>query len=336
MSEASARVLRIIQGLLNQADDKGATPQEQASFRAQAEKLMQQYRIDESEAIARGDAPSLVPTSRTLLVHPFSSPWSTEYWNLASYVLHHVGIQAASLRTYDEETGRWYWAMDMVGYDSDLQFAEMLFTSIRLYFSTRMEPQYDRTESDQDNVYRMRNAGMTRDAIAAAMGWLDGSNGQPKLTPSAAADKASKLYGTACRERGAHPVLLGKGTSMKVYRQQYAESFTSEIWWRLREARNAVDTERGALVLADRKAKVDEAFYEKYPQYRPSTTPAVANPVKEETDAQRRRREARWQREQQEANERRNSAAGRAGRTAGVQAAREVDLQGVQSTKRLV
>lgn len=332
MSEASARTLRIIQGLLNQADDSGATPEEQKAFRAQAEHLMREYRIEESEAIQRGEAPSLVPTSRLMFVSPFGNQWYNEYWRMASYVVSHCGLRAVAQNHFDPESGLWQHGMMLVGYDSDLSFAEMLFTSVRLGFAARMEPQFDPTKGDKDNVYRMRNAGMTRDAIAAAMGWLEGEN---KLTPSAAADKASRLYGQACRDYGSEPRLLGKGTSMKVYKEQYARAFTDEIWYRLREARMGADTERGALVLASRKESVDEAFYEMFPHMRPSTAPVKAQPVKEETEAQRRRREARWERECQEEARKRNSAAGQAGRAAGVTAAREVDLQGVQPTKRL-
>lgn len=334
----TAKIIAKIQALLNQADHHNTSKTEAAAFRAKAEKLMQQYRIEESEAIERGEAPSLKPTSKTVRVCRYNSPYRDEYYTLAFYVARHVGVRHATAAERDDEGDLWY-AMTMVGYDSDLKFAEMLYTSIRLAFAANLEPKYNSNESEMLNVYRMRNAGMTRDEIADTMGWvtIDATTGKSPLTPSAAADKASRLYGQACRELGSEPKLLGKGTSMKVYKQLYSESFVNELYYRLAAARSGVDSDAGALVLANRKANVDSAFYDMFPQYRPATTPAERGtaPVKEETDAQKARRHARYEREEQKRWERDNSAAGRAGRQAGAQAARSVELNGVTPSKRL-
>lgn len=338
MTKVASReqILRRVQALLNQADSVDGTP-EAGSFRAKAEILMQQYRIEESEAVERGEAPSLVPVHRTMDVCDYHSPYQFKYRSLASYVAHHCGVKAVF--NYRRDNSGLTRTMEMVGYESDTMFAEMLYASIRLAFAANLEPQYNAAESDSDNVYRMRNAGMTRDQIAEAMGWtvIDARTGKTPLTPSAAADKASKLYGTACREKGSEPKLLGRSTNMKVYKELYAEHFVTELYYRLLDSRNGVDVERGGLVLANRADKVQEAFYERYPEFRPSTLPAPAEKAvaKEETEAQRKRREARSDREAAEAARKRNSAGGRAGAAAGREAAKKVDLQGTQPTKRL-
>lgn len=332
------QILRRVQGFLAQADHENTSKVEAATYRAKAESLMAQYRIEESEAIERGEAPSLVPVHRTMDVCGYHSPYQFNYRQLASYVTHHCGVKAVFSYSRDD-SGAMTRTIEMVGYESDTMFAEMLYASIRLAFAANLEPQYNAAESDSDNVYRMRNAGMTRDQIAEAMGWtvIDARTGKSPLTPSAAADKASKLYGTACREKGSEPKLLGRSTNMKVYKELYAEHFVTELYYRLLDSRNGVDTERGGLVLANRADKVQEAFYERYPEFRPSTlpAPAVKAVVKEETPAQAKRREARWAREQAEADRKRNSAGGQAGAQAGRAAAKKVDLQGTQPTKRL-
>lgn len=335
---ATDKIVAKVQALLNQADHPNTGKPEAAAFRAKAEQLMQQYRIDESEAIERGEAPSLKPTSKAMRVCWYSNTYRNEYFSLAHYVTRHTGVRYQTGHVRDNEGLLWL-TMTLVGYESDVQFAELLYTSIRLAFAANLEPKYDSRESDMLNVWRMRNAGMTRDEIAEAMGWLvwDIDTNKRLMTPSAAADKASRLYGQACRELGAEPKLLGKGTSMKVYKEKYAATFVNELYYRLRDARNGADTERGALVLANRKQNVDEAFYEMFPSARPSTVPAEREtaPVKEETEAQKARRWARAEREAQKQWEKDNSAAGRAGRQAGAQAARSVDLQGTQPTRRL-
>lgn len=333
------RIIVKVQALLNQADHPNTSKIEAATFRAKAESLMQEYRIEESEAIERGEAPSLKPTSKVMRVCRYDSAYREQYAALAYYVMQHCGLRHMGKRETDEE-GKWWTCVTLVGYESDINFAEMLYTSIRLAFSANLEPKYNAGETEMLNVYRMRNAGMTRDQIADAMGWLtiDAHTGKSLLTPSAAADKASRLYGQACRELGAEPKLLGKGTSMKVYKEMYSESFVTELYYRLADARNGVDSQAGALVLANRKEVVNEAFYELFPYMRPSASPAVREtaPVKEETAAQKARREARWEREAQKRWEKEQSAAGRAGRVAGANAAREVELNGVKAARRRV
>lgn len=330
MTKVASReqILRRVQAMLNQADHEKTTATEAASFRAKAESMMAEYRIEESEAIARGEAPSLVPGERIMDVSAYHSQFASWYIDLVSYVVHHCGVKA--MFNYRHDTTGTVRTVHMVGYESDTMFAEMLYTSIRLAFAANLEPQFNAQLDEMENVYRMRNAGMTRDEISGAMGWLK------SMTPSAAADKATKVYAKACADKGVQPKLLGRSTSMKVYKGEYASNFVTELYWRLRDSRDGVDTERGAVVLANRAEKVDEAFYELYPHFRPSTAPALpAEPVKAETEAQRKRREARQDREWAAEQAKRNSPGGRAGAAAGREAAKEVDLQGVVPTKRL-
>jgi hypothetical protein len=138
--------------------------------------------------------------------------------------------------------------------------------------------------------------------------------------------KVTTVYKRACKQRGEDPILTGKSTSMKVYREEYVAGFISGYYNMLWRARNAGETGGQALVLAGRKDDVDEAFYREFPHLRPKA--AVGNNG-EGRIAQRRRkqREYRPTKADIRAMERRNSAAGRAGAMAGKRAAEEVQVQ---------
>jgi hypothetical protein len=187
-----------------------------------------------------------------------------------------------------------------------------------------MEPKWDTTLSDEENVYRMRSAGMERIRIASVMGFG---------TTTSATSKVTRLYKKACEARGEAATLTGKGNSVKDFRIVYSDEFTDTFWYRLYEARNAVDAEiqEGGLVLHGRKDRVDEALYAKYPSMRPTPEGraigenAKAKKVRQykETAADRRRREKRY------------TVAGQAGAHAGKAAANEVTIKGQTPKRRL-
>jgi hypothetical protein len=67
--------------------------------------------------------------------------------------------------------------------------------------------------------------------------------------------------------------LLGRGTNIKSYREDYAKGFVDSFHLRLYRMRTAAGEEESGLVLVSRSENVAEAFYTKFPQYRPSDKP---------------------------------------------------------------
>lgn len=231
------------------------------------------------------------------------------------YIAQHVGCRVKSKWATHPDTGAFMLGAMLVGYEADIRFAETLYTNARLVFAERMEPHVDPSMTDEDNVYRLRNAGIERPVIGEMMGW-----------GREAAQKVTTVYKRACKQRGEDPVVVGKGLSVKVYREAYTESFCSELWHRLHRARNAVDDNSGALVLANRKENVDEAFYQLFPDMRPSDVPVKVG-ASRKRKAWTKADEARWAK--------RNGIAGQAGRAAGERAAAEVDVTSRSPRKRL-
>lgn len=330
MSEQTDKIdsmMTKVRSLLARADHPNTPPAEADTARAMAEKIRVKYAIEEAALIASGAlaGEQYRPGFKEMPVAPWSSPYQSTYWALAVYAAQHTGCRIHYSSQYDPETGDYMLVAVMAGFEADLRFAEALYTSARIVFADRMEPKPNPDLSDEDNVFRMREAGMERGRIGSLMGWGgEGTQGPNKVT---------RVYKRACKERGVEPTLAGRSMSVKVFRETYADGFRVEFWTRLYNARNAAGTDSaGTLVLANRKDEVDEAFYQRFPNLRPA--PAGSREIGEgKTSKAARLRGPTKADLQREA--RKNGPAGQAGRQAGRRAASEIDVGGHAPKGRL-
>ena len=261
MSEFDSKTLNAklkqVQALLDRAEHPNTPPAEAATARAMAEKLMRKYQLDEEEArktaVAQG-IETMKPLVDEFPICRMSSQFTSEYETMFYYIIEHVGnIRAAY--TYKNGERLAY----MVGFESDVKYAQTLYTALRLHFSQTLEPEVDPSLSDKENIYRLRAAGWVRKDIRIALGW-----------PENTAGKVQRLYEEACRDRGEDPVVAGKAINVKLYRKSFAESYVSTIGTRLWEMRR--DAEAGSsLVLGGRKEAVDAAYYERFPHLKPQS-----------------------------------------------------------------
>jgi hypothetical protein len=236
-----------IQALLAQADHEGTGELEAATFRQRAEELMAKYRIEESQLnMDATSAPLTVPVSRMVPLYVYGSPFADTYLTLAGEIMYHVGARAVTrVKNHD---GQLMVMLEAVGYETDLRYLELLYTAARTYFAARMEPKVRPEDSDADNVYRLRSAGVERRRIAIMMGWDTTEKG----TNGAAHGKVTKLYKEACEQRGEDPKLVGRTVSAKTFREAFSTQFPVTLANRLRVARDGVDSTGGAVVLANR------------------------------------------------------------------------------------
>lgn len=263
-TDADKRIKKI-EALLAKADGTDF-PEEAAVFRAKAEALMIQWRIEESMLAAAGSVDQgFAPEWVEWNVCDTTNEFRDAYRRIASWVVRHIGAEAVfkyEFVTDEDGNNRHMIVADVVGYNSDLRYGHLLLTSAILAFGQLMEPRYNADESDQVNAYRMRKAGMEGRRIAMAI-W--------KSDAKALRPKARKLYEAEAKLRGENPAeLLGQGNSVKTYRESYAEGFTNELWSRLNRMKIEAGEHSQAIVLAGRSEAVKEAFYTKYPQYRPA------------------------------------------------------------------
>lgn len=254
-------MLRKVQGLLRQADHPNTGPTEAQTFRRKAEALMMKYRIEEA-MLAEAPGADIDPEWQTFDVCNSRSEYRYYYRALVDYVSEHVGVRCRIKHERDSASGSYVYRADVVGFEGDLHMWEMLYTSCMLAFQTRLEPGYDPSLSDQINAYNMRKAGMEGWRIAVAI-WGERGKSDANLY------KARRLFKLEALARGEDPSeLLGQGNRMALYRENYANGFVSELRWRLSDMRTAREGSH-ELLLAGRKERIDEAFYERYPDARP-------------------------------------------------------------------
>lgn len=335
------KLMTRIQSLLGLADQEGIAPEAATTYRQRAETLMREYRVAEEGLIA-SDQMEIRPEIHALWLgsmqdrtrgsaggrygeragHSYYQQW----YDLAYAAALHAGARVSYRWGRNAETNEYGLYAVMVGYSGDLRLAELIYTNARIVFGERLEPKADPSLSDQVNAYRLRSAGITRDR-AATLIWGE--------TSGARAAAVGRMYKEECARRGEQPVLDGRGINAALYRDQYAVAFVDEFGRRLRAARDAADSVGGALVLAGRTERIEEAFYNEFPELRPEPKTDVAEretaPAKKE-----RKRKNYW-----------DTAAGRrdlarygsgvasAARSAGTRAAGEVSLDRASNAQRV-
>ena len=268
-------MLRKVQALLAKADHPNTPAPEAESARNMAEALMMKYKLDETKIGEGGKAfvVGQVPTWRTFPVCNLYSEFFNTYRSLASSVIAHVGIKAAfrQEQTYDENGQAVYtYVAECVGYESDLRMAELLFTSVLLAFQRKLEPKYDPSVSDQENAYAMRSAGMEGIRIASVLYGRRLNAASLTSEEKGLCRKVRALFKAEAERRGEDPrILLGQGNNVKKFREDFASGFENELWRRLYRMRASRGESEVGLVLASRAEAIAEAYYERFPQFRP-------------------------------------------------------------------
>jgi hypothetical protein len=321
------KIMARVQSLLAKAEST-QFPAEADAMRAGAEKLMRQYRIEEEQLIAV-DQLEIAPEVHALWLGPMqdrtratsksrpSFSYYAEWYAMALAAAIHAGAKCHYRWGTNPETGEYgIWAV-FVGYSGDVRLAELIYTNARLVFADRIEPKVNPLLDNRTNAYRLRAAGITRDR-AAAMIWGE--------TSHARAAQVGQWYKEECAARGETPALDGRGISAAQYRDTFASAFVNELERRLRWARDAADSDGGALVLHGRAERVKEAFYNEFPALRPQPATDVSTttktPAKKGRAAKPYWETAAYRREQ----ERAHSGVAYAARDAGKAAAAAVPL----------
>ena len=129
------KILSLIRKLLDKAEST-TFPQEAETYRAKAESLMREYRVEEEQAIA-ADPHSLAPVIRQMDVTE-SKEFSSHYATLLEWSARHVGVRVRSSYAWDGK--KYVVKATVVGYDSDIRMAELLFTNARMAFGEHLEP----------------------------------------------------------------------------------------------------------------------------------------------------------------------------------------------------
>jgi hypothetical protein len=273
-TDRRAKKLRQIKLLLDKAN---ATQYDEEAdiFRARAEELMQQYRIDEWELAQAAPEVGSRPVWRTIFICEEGNPVYNTYVSLFFTVLRHA--KCKGVYRYGKTDGQYGWVAEAVGFSEDLDYADALYTGLAVYLNSKVAPKVEPSRSRPENVHALKEAGMTWKDIFRALDLpFEDAYGQP--TP-----ERSQVYGEYqrwCKQHNKQPVK----SNPKVYLRSFADAFWMRIYHRLQDIRdqqeqkfrNEIIGEKYALALADRSVHVDAAFEEKYPPHKIETTSSVS------------------------------------------------------------
>lgn len=280
--EMQRKMAERIGKLIAMSEDESLEAPARASYAEKAEELMREYRVNEENVISSGAEAASVPQAyRIVLVEGlglwYSGEFSDAYQRIWKEIKNHAGLVGHVEYAYDGDNARNLVAVGY-GYEIDIRLAQFLWTAAHLTFATRIDTKVNPNLSDQMNCYYMRGSGMERRDVAKALWGSDEKDG-------AAHGKVHKLYLAECAARGEQPTVGGKGFQARRYRDAYAEGFVDTFGWRLRDARSAVDSRQGGLVLHGRKERVQAAYFAAYPDKDPNSPENVAR--REQQEARR-------------------------------------------------
>ncbi|MGW1836949.1 DUF2786 domain-containing protein [Streptomyces sp. NPDC002067] len=121
-------MLAKVRAILAKAEDPAASPEESQAYFAKAADLMSKYGIERA-MIAESLPETDKPTKRVVIE---SGSYLLDRVNLLMSVVEALGGQSVRWRVYDWRSGKYGQKVEMHGYESVLDRAEMLYTSLLL------------------------------------------------------------------------------------------------------------------------------------------------------------------------------------------------------------
>lgn len=277
-----------VRGLLAKADATDF-PEEAKSLRAMAEALQFKYKIDLATAPEeeRRAAHGFKPEWRMICVCRYDNEFRNYYMGIARALIDHVDSRAVGVRRVDDGVMNQY--IKICGFSHDLDYLELLLVGAATAFGKQMEPNKDSAQSEAMNAYRLRMGGMERHRIATELWgpqehrmdptmsrWSDGYDEQKRRVSNEFKSRNRKV--TSLIKKGATEAgekweeVLGRGNSIKTFRDSYASGFYWSLQDRLRNmALSRGESDKG-LVLKSLSDQVEEMFFEEYPNLREGQT----------------------------------------------------------------
>ncbi|WP_236246490.1 DUF2786 domain-containing protein [Streptomyces sp. CC210A] len=127
-SQNDTKTLAKIRAILAKAEDPAASPEEAQAYFAKAAALMSKYGIE--RAVLAEKAPDTdQPAQRVLYI---KGSYLLDRTFLLGSIVKALGGQSVRWRVYDRESGKYVQKFKMYGYESMLDRAEMLYTSLLL------------------------------------------------------------------------------------------------------------------------------------------------------------------------------------------------------------
>ena len=251
------KALEKVRKLLERADHP-STPEEEAdSCRAKAGKIMLEHAISEAELdVSRPAAERMKPEFITVDISQPRNPLWLQLSDLAAAVASHCRLRDVYYGMKNQ--GRSGIAVGLVGYPADLRYFQMLFTSLLLQMSRRLEPKPDLAKSFEENVYNLHEAGVSyRRQVHMLFPEVDRNN-DPEVRKYGGRCKTA--YRRWCKKIGEEPRAIASPVN---YQRNFADAYVGKInarFWEMDQRNRSVGS-----ALALRTESIDEMFSEQFP-----------------------------------------------------------------------
>lgn len=262
-----ADILRKVRALMAQAE--GTThPEEADAFRAKADELMTAYAIMEWE-LDKGTPQESMPTSRRYDINWYYDSNMQESVRNNLWWMFQDCARFARCRAihHDAKYNDGILMIMVLGMESDLNYMDMLFTSLMVDMLGNLEPRPKRHLPMIENLVIMKEAGMKWERIG---GLLYDAGQLPTPYTRNTGVRFTKLYTDYCEEHNRARLR----TSPAVYQRSYAEGYTNAVSSRLarmvqarRETTGANDGNKYALVVRSTQQKVEDLYQQMYEAY---------------------------------------------------------------------
>jgi len=275
-----SKVLDRIRGLIAKAEslETSGDPNqahEAVACRERADELMQKYAVEEWQTLRKAPE-SIKPTRIKINIGQGDNPFLEDAATLVNIVAKFCKCSSMWIIGSGwghAETQEYCW---VYGYESDLRYFELLFTTLYLHMEGAIFPKPDLNKTLGENVYELHNAGLNWTDIANMYGfyqvlptmtepahmYVNKKTGD-RVTKSKAIDPFKKAYQAEIARRGEEFLRIPPNGSM-TFRRNAADGYLARINQRLREIAGQRGT--GAeLVLADKSQNIAAMIAEMHP-----------------------------------------------------------------------
>jgi len=284
------KVLSKVRGLVALAEHEGTPPAEAALAREQADALMLKYAIDE---ITADQAKPIGERSKPVMIKIDIGTGSDIVGyvaGMASNVARHTRCKVRHYTGHKrDEQGHTVWESTVYGFESDVRYFEVLYTTLRLHMLGALQPKIQTKKSLEFNAYQLHEAGYNWLEIAGLYGWKKRTYGIHKehergqipddmyekwqaskaeiwysekedeyRTNWQLGSKVKRAYHNEVKARGEQPTRISAGGT-KTFRQSAAQGYLNRIASRLYEA--ARTRKAGTEVMLTGRLEDLEDFY---------------------------------------------------------------------------
>lgn len=270
-------ILKRVRALIEKAEHPGTPDAEAALCRERADEIMTRYALEDIQIqMAKPLAQQAKPSHITIEIGAGDSLFLEDMSRLANIVGLYCRVKTIWLQGSGRYSSDYQEKVRVFGYESDLRYFELLFTTIHLHMVGAIFPSPDATKSLEDNCWELHNAGLNWLDIARAYSWVkledgDKKYGEWKNRETGAVARTAKVgsfykraYYRAAKTRNEVPRVIPASGSLN-FRKNAAHGYLNRIYQRL-DSTSGQRSSSTEMVLATRQDSIDALVSEFYPE----------------------------------------------------------------------